>query len=760
MERFHSQIKQFIKEQNHVQLEKLLDENPELFNYRNEEGVPLLSSALNCNFKNLALKILKLNPDLNIVDKFNQTALVYAIWKNKELVPLILENPLFTNLNNEFGNFNILTFSIEHFQYRLAKQILLNPNFTLLDNIDKRFSSFIKICEHHKLKDVKEPDIYDEVLEILLKKLNINKLDEKNNSLLYYTIIGKSPRTALKIFNDEKFGDYNIKMGEDTYLTLSIKFNNRDLALQIINDSKFTNYDNIERYMDKLITLNWTDIIKIILNKNPSLFNGSVLIKTLNNYEIFDFIFSNELFRDFNYVDSEKNTILMKAVLLNKKDIITNILSNSNCNNYDYLSCQNKFNMTALMMSLKQSNLEISKLLLNKNQNFNLLDKENDSILIFSIWKLPELFLEIIEKIPEFDINSIHSISKFSYLDFAIKFKRREITSYLVLNPNFKHLISETYSIYINVLSYEWNDIIEQLKIREPKYILCNDLINKDLSLWTLGDYESFNEYLKYKDLTWIMINNSNFNLTNYCNTEGKSLLIIIIQKNTWIDILKELLKKPTLDFTIKDQFDKTCLDYLNKRNSELFIKIIKHPNFNNWNWTSSNGNTLLHRAIKYCHYVVDDIIDNPSFTNWNSVNSKGNTILHHSIKNNYEDMALKILINPLFTNFSHINKSGHSALDLIIKFQEDNDGDQSWDEIKRLLETKQTSIISFLLTKGRIPQIECSICSQYVQINYFICFPCDVKHVCCVECFNQIKKMESPKCPFCRNPISEGQDE
>jgi len=694
----NQQICETLNSNNELQLNKMIDDNQDIINFVCKNGNTLLMWSIMKKYSSSTQKILGFNPsNINNVNIINETILHKAIKFMPSIIPQLLYNRDFTNINSiNSEGLDIITYA-----YKVNKNcivnILENENFLRNFDINLKHKAFINICKILE-KYYDGSLMSDKILNLLLNGLNINKIDDENKLLIHYILESKyyiRDMIHFRLLNDT-FTEWNYILNEKSLFSLCVENIKHYIGEFIFLNPKFTNYQITEKEMEIILKSKSykIDTLRFIMIKNPEFYNSINILEIIfEKYpELFIDIINYENFNNINTIFSNGESILMKIIDNSKFklssteicQIVSNIINNPK---FTLISHQNNDKKTALMIltNIKNFYKNVYELLLSKDQDLSLTDKKDRSILyylisILNFYCVQDLFFKTIEKNPDLDLNTTNFAE-------IINPGKKEIIEFYLNNLRFNNF-SHGYGFNYIKISNSWPELIEKLELREPSYRIFRELISKDMLLWTPDDFNCLNDNFKNEQyarlISYLIVKYKNYKLVNYINPEGDTLLFIIV-KNDWY--ISEIYCNPEINFTIKDANSKCILDYSSLMSVNILENIILHPNFNLWNWISQSGNTLLHKALKYCHTnVINEIIENPEFTNWNYENSKGQTILHKCFEHDFYEIAEEILKNPLFNKKDHKNNSGYSVYDLITTSHPKN---ESWDIVLSLIGDK-----------------------------------------------------------------------
>lgn len=346
-------------------------------------------------------------------------------------------------------NKELLT-AIENKELNIIKKILL-----LLDTVDD-----MVLIEVIKMENI------NIITEVLKKNPNLDKQDDQKYTPLMLAIKYMFDSDIIKLLLD-KPQNYNLKNNDgDTALMLAIKKGNFGVVKLIASK------------------LDPGSIINTINNNNET-----ALMIAINTKNIIIVEYLLTFGHDFTLVDIANNNILMIA--LEKDDWNLSRLILSKLDNDSILNNYNAHRMTPLMIALKKNNIRIIELLLRHNIDLNHIDKNGDSILIFTIKNMDNL--SILELILRYKHNFDHiNMDGMTALMVAIELSKPVIVEKLLqypqnleyINKNPKYCDEGIYCKTALMMAIKKkNKRIVELLLEVPQLSLFKTLIN------TIGDY-------------------------------------------------------------------------------------------------------------------------------------------------------------------------------------------------------------------------------------------------------------------------------
>lgn len=337
-------------------VEKLLDNNDASINLENKNGETALFYSV-YNMKTLNKFVNCKSVNINHLNKNHENILIYCC-KNDILEPLKILCYIDIDVNvvnNEEKTAAI--YLVENGRYH-EFQILAGGN-TDLDYKNKRGETILsvlikKIYEQNHTKDPNTIVPYMKILMILVQMdCNFNvSIDEEGNTPLMFFIMIRDFCSINYIMSFNRKLNVSLKnKNGDSAFTFSQKIGHRGLMERIMRHKSF-NFDYYDKYNNSLIMnyicIGKKEMIAEVLKKRPSLLND---------------------------VNNNKESPLIIAVKLNKKDIIKYLIAQPKIN----LDQQDINGNTAIHYTVLNKNVELSDYLALAGANIHLKNNENKS---------------------------------------------------------------------------------------------------------------------------------------------------------------------------------------------------------------------------------------------------------------------------------------------------------------------------------------------------------------------------------------------
>ena len=571
-------------------------------------------------------------------------------------------------LSTFYKNYLALIFILLKFQYNSNKKnIIYNLNDIAKDNKNK-----IIIDENLIYVIIKNIFVNEQDLNLKLYLLNfIFKLcldtyeiieninddtEETNNDRDEDNYILKAPFIVIKLLNilyeikDYKSIDFLIEklmyLMKNSFLNIKLIISNNNF-IQIIIKILIELYNNKKEE-------NLYNKLNMLLNDISKYFSESVLIQYIKEINIIFY----KIISSCNQEKEDENFDVNKKIVLELFNILKDGIINSKKNNYDYLSLSNfcfknpfiynlfyikgiKFDKSINTFLCLDINIRISTF--NKIQTFylaNFINKENESIISFSINKDKKIIISENKKESILEFKNINEIlkedRKFHKLSIIINTNEKEIyfevdKQRLKLSDNKENY---TYGLFdLNefdiIIGYNSDIIKSNLKLNKnlsnlPIIDINNILITK------FNNFEEYNLVINSKNKLYSNENlleniniNKIYNITN--NNSFENFIIADINfQNKNIKIIKS----------------KKIKKILNSLNGYLSNNILSNKYINYLDiYSPSNFHSIQNSSIKvYMLSLINNLEEYYAFNNSNNivlynVNKK---YIHNKIYNNY----------------------------------------------------------------------------------------------------------------------------
>ncbi len=354
---------------------------------------------------------------------------------------------------------------------------------------------------------------YDQFKKIMMEneQLDINYKDENGNYLIFYAIIKNNIEIIKLILEKECRTDINDQEGR-SLLYLPIKYGYDEIVELLIEHNKH------------IIGISIIDL-KDSFNNIP--LHYAIFFKNINAIDIL--LKSNS---NTNIIDNDGNNSLHLAVYTKNLSICNKII-NKDVN----INAKTLIGETALHIACNFQQFDIVKLLISNNIDINAQDYNNEiTAIIYSI---------------TLNTNNISKYLLYHGADPNIQdFMGNTVLHYALIEENYE-------------IAYE---LINSNKIKfKPNVNIYN--INEKIPIHILLEKENIHENEILREL----IKQSNLNYQD--NTKNSSLHYIC--KNDLWKTYKDILETKKLNIFIKNNDDKTPIDYINKEDLDQFMNII-----------------------------------------------------------------------------------------------------------------------------------------------------------------------------------------
>jgi ankyrin repeat protein len=442
---------------------------------------------------------------------------------------------------------------------------------------------------------------------------NVKKDDILKNKISVLLENGKWLKIKKILLENDDF-DCNFKNNKNIYfLDYLVLFNQYDIIKLIIHKIKIDIVnENQQTILYVIIKYGYTNLLKIILEKNNSMFGKDIL-------EIFDIYGNNPLFY---------------CVLFNSLDCLKILLQY-----FNNLNFKNKNGFNALHYCIINSNLEMFKILSTKI-NINSKTNNGETPLILSLKHQDKEFLNYL-LLNNVELNLIENKYNFTALHYVAYLD--DLSIYNIIEPyisKFDGNIQDKsgnifFHYFINSLSKKNNSsdvlkIFNIIKKNKFDYNIKNidGNISAHLFLENIINIEEFDEILKD------IIINSNLNIQN---NNGDSCLFLLVKKKVWKKYL-EILKNKKLNVFILNSKRENIFKFIDIEDLELFIEML----------TKSYMNLLINNKDLKIKYIFE--VDN------NCVNLKDYNkcfiLIKERIKNDITEFTKKNIIKNTMSSY------------------------------------------------------------------------------------------------------------
>ncbi|KAG4094207.1 ankyrin [Neocallimastix lanati (nom. inval.)] len=664
----HYIIFKYIKEKNYNKIFDILKSKQCDINYQSPEVLktPLMvASQYAINDKELFNILMKFNPNKDIQDETNSTALHIACkYNNEEAIPQLITQK---NVNmKDINGQTPLMVAIEEKNYESIKA-LLSCN-----------------CNEYRI--------------------DVNIKDNDNYFPLIYSIIFFNDSNELvdliDLLIENRANKNEVNYDELTALHMACEYNKSILIPKLITE-KNVNMKDINGRTPLMIAIKEKDYesIKILLSCNCNKYNIDVNIKDCDdNFPLINSIIkfndSNELVdlidllikngANKDEVNYNEETALHIACKYNTSEIIPQLITEENLNMKDI------HGQTPLMVAIKEKNYESIKALLSCNCNeyridVNIKDNDNYFPLIYSIifFNDSNELVDLIDLLIEKGANKNEvNYDELTALHMACEYNKSILIPKLITekNVNMKDINGRT-PLMIAIKEKDYESIKILLSCNCNKYNIDVNIKDCDDNFPLINSIIKFNDSNELVDLIDLLIKNgANKDEVNY---NEETALHIACKYNT-SEIIPQLITEENVN--MKDINGQTPLMVAIKEKNYESIKTLLSCNCNKYsidvNKKDNYGNSILiSTIIKFNHsknQIYSDLIDLliKNGANKDEVNNEKSTALHLACKYNNHILIPK-LITKKNVNMRDVN--GRTPLMIAIK-------EKNYESIKILL--------------------------------------------------------------------------
>lgn len=406
---FKNSIEDYIKNGGDISITNSYDQNILIYSIDNGCDINISKYLINLGF------------DLNYLDKYNKSALVYAINNNNiEIIELLVKSGSKINYNDRNGN--------GIFDHIFNRELNANDEKTIRRLIELGM-------DINYIDESKKSALYT---AILYKNVNLVKFLIKNGYNLYNKYIYNSITPIIYYKYDDIIKnildilltsglDINMKNGDDTILSHLIYDHNIDLIKILIKNEKLDINMTIGKY-------SYLDIA----------YDNS-------HYDILELLLTNFS----NILRKYKDNIFLKSVKDNNLPILKMIIKyNININKLDELTQDN-----ALNISTFNDNYEISEILILKNISINNINTFNITPLYNVIYNNNYKLCELLVK-SDADINQICDNYMRTPLSLASTLNNMEIIELLIYYGADESILDYSGKSFYSNLDYYHKDLI------------------------------------------------------------------------------------------------------------------------------------------------------------------------------------------------------------------------------------------------------------------------------------------------------------
>lgn len=399
-------------------IEYLLRYNIEI-NFCNLNGKSPLSEAIIMNNRNVFNLLLKKGANVNLLNFENETPLLYVIKKHflsKYFLAKFLEYNANVNIKDK-NNTALLTYLTKANEERLV-DFLLNQiifNNTLIISLITFGKNRIRI-DNEKLTNILEKgysiidvDITDSRLttplmyacqegcyniasSLLKYKADINKKNIGDNIPLFFSVFSDDYRITKLLLETGKVEINQKNKNGETALSYSCLYDHPEMVdLLVEYNANVNNVNNRGQYPVHLASINGKlNTLKALLSHGASHDVGNLIgnqcftLACINeNMDIAKYLLNNYKV-NYNYVNYSGDSVLHQCFILKKKEMIKFLLELEDIQ----IDTPNSSGDTPFLLACKKNDIELIKLILDKNKpiNYNAKNSGGDYALFFATY--------------------------------------------------------------------------------------------------------------------------------------------------------------------------------------------------------------------------------------------------------------------------------------------------------------------------------------------------------------------------------------
>ena len=566
----------------------LLKKFQSLINTTNSSGTTPIQEAI--DFNNLPMVQYLLSHKADINHKFaGKDVLFYAIEKGAQadIISALIAAGATTDVTNENGD-TLLLYAIKNKMDNEMIQTLLQSGVTPNVRDKQNYTPIMLAIEQGNVP----------LVELLIQNKADLGLNAGDNHLIFFAYDYKMPFDVLSKIIDSGFEINKLNTDGESLLLKALHNNDKELVLYLLQKGADVNLANNknETAVDYVVSAEADDeIVHEIFAHNPDFSRNLItfdkpLWKVLMEQEKWDLL--QEVWNkmpDITSVADINNEIPLQTALhnLDKSELVGLALS-----------FVKEVDSKLMWDIFRRGNIDIFKLILDKNADINALNDDGESMFYYAIKN--NMDREYTDLLLSRGMN-INFLAKdgTNALDLAVKSNNAELVDYLLKNgadsqkltagkqylANLKATQPEITKLFLEYPLAESKAGEEPLfmaAVRNLNIILAQELLerkyftdvlddNDGSALLKLGEVTNYSEmsdeeYIElFKKMTQLLLDNG-FDI-NEQNGSGESLLILLAKNNArCYDKLAEFLaEKGALD-NIKDQYGRTAEDYINRR--------------------------------------------------------------------------------------------------------------------------------------------------------------------------------------------------
>ena len=627
-------------------------------------GNTILMNSVNLGlYKFTKLLLSNKDIDVNIKNRRGLSAIIIALFEmidkkyQIQICNLLIKSGVDMELINRNG-FTPLCYASKIGDTNIFKFLLkLEKRYNFYDHLSESKSTpLIEAIKNNNLDIVK--------VLIKFKKSEIYYKDEIGNcALLYACKIGNLDIVKLLL---KKNNYKSINILKETILICALKSGNKDLVNYLLKNTDVDiNCSDIynNTALNLVCGLGYIDQLQILLDKgvdiNKNQYNGFISACKNGNIEIINKLLEYDV--KTNYVDENNKSGFMHACINGNLELVNLLLNKDN----NFKNNTNNKNVTPLMYSCLENQIDVVKLLIKNGVNINKCDNDGLNALDYACNKNN---INLVKLLLEKNINKSKNV---------------------ILNC----INNKLEEISILLLESGYDDKFENLLLKGCKnnlYNLVNYLINK----------KSIN--LNYYKHDFIKLY-KNYVFHNY---ECKKTALLICCENNNLDLIKLLIKnKVDVNFNLIDGFVAfTIYCYYSKPEFEIGKLLLLNTDLkildcNNQNILIKicNSNFNIIDKLKLVKLIIDKVdinfLDNFNKTALNYLENKfKNLISQYFININYD------YIESYINLFLLLNKDHNELKSLIIKILNNIYKKNDEDKIIKLLKSYVSNDLNKLL--------------------------------------------------------------
>ena len=475
----------------------------------------------------------------------------------------------------------------------------------------------------------------NDIFKYLNENNNINYVNSDQENAFILSIKNKMQNVSHLLLKDELLNLEQVDNDHNTSLILSIQNGYPDLALEILNRG-FKNINQINANNECALYLsikhNYNEVVNTLL--------------TIQNI-------------DLNFIDHQKNSILMNLIIYSK-DFIHMDLFKKTFININYVNPISQEN--ALLMATKQNNPELAIKLIECGASIDYINDKQENVYLLAV---EYQYSSILKKIFELnnsnntvlDLKDLYA-SKNNVYFYALKTNNESLCKNIILKTKFNfEIIHKDNTLLLEALRLNMFSLAYIIiKYGNAGFIQYINRDNED-ALYLILKKREYHLALEIFEKGYYNIN------VQYRNTSLMFLAIESNIENICLKILNDNIH--TVDLNIYYQSE-SLFNYALKHNmKKLALKLIHCIDDNHLNHINNNSDNALFICIHLEYYdVIEKILDNKNI-NVNVLNQyKDNALILLLYKQQYV-LAEKLLMRSDIEKY-HKTPNNICALDII----------------------------------------------------------------------------------------------